>query len=88
MSKYNSPFDITNKIFTLVSDIAELAGSIKESAIFAKCPVLRRENRIKTVHGSLSIEQNTLTVEQVTAVLRGKRIIAPPGLTGAEPCMV
>ena len=71
-------FSLTNKILCLVAEIAELVGSIKEAANFDKNPVLRRKNRIQTIHGSLSIEQNTLTIEQVTAVLNGKRVIAPP----------
>lgn len=41
-------------------------------------PTLRRTNRIRTIHGSLAIEQNTLTLEQVTAVLNGKQVLAPP----------
>ena len=41
-------------------------------------PSLRRSNRIKTAYGSLAIEQNTLTLDQVTAVLDGKRVLAPP----------
>ncbi len=41
-------------------------------------PTLRQANRIRTIHGSLAIEQNTLTLEQVTAVLNGKQILAPP----------
>ena len=40
--------------------------------------MLRRENRIRSIHGSLAIEQNTLTLEQVTAVINGKRVLAPP----------
>ena len=39
---------------------------------------MRRTNRIRTIHGSLAIEQNTLTLEQVTAVLNGKQVLAPP----------
>lgn len=71
-------FTVTNTILSYVADIAELIGSITETTSFDKNPVLRRKNRIQTIHGSLSIEQNTLTVEQVTAVLNGKRVIAPP----------
>ena len=41
-------------------------------------PTLRRSNRIRTIHGSLAIEQNTLSLEQVTAVLNGKHVLAPP----------
>ena len=39
---------------------------------------LRRTNRIRTIHGSLAIEQNTLSLGQVTAVLNGKQVLAPP----------
>ena len=40
--------------------------------------MLRRINRIRTIHGSLAIEQNTLSLDQVTAVIEGKTVIAPP----------
>ena len=43
-----------------------------------RTPPLRRTNRIRTIHGSLAIEQNTLSLEQVTAVLNGKQVLAPP----------
>ena len=75
---YNPPFEVNNQILSLVSDISELAGRITVSSDFDKNPRLRRENRIKTVHGSLAIEQNTLSLEQVTAVLNGKTVLAPP----------
>ena len=71
-------FSITNRILSLTAEIAELAGSIKETYVFDKNPVLRRKNRIETIHGSLSLEQNSLTLDQVTAVLNGKRVLAPP----------
>ena len=71
-------FSVTNKILSYVAEISELVGSVNETNNFDKNPVLRRKNRIKTIHGSLSIEQNTLTVEQITAVLNGKTVIAPP----------
>lgn len=70
------PFEITNKIIQLVAEIAELVGRV--SATNAVNPILRRANRIKTIHGSLAIEQNTLSLEQVTAVLNGKHVLAPP----------
>lgn len=41
-------------------------------------PILRRENRIRTIHSSLAIEQNTFTLDQVTNVINGKRILGPP----------
>lgn len=74
----NPPFEITPTILTDVADIAELVGKISSTGHLSASPTLRRNNRIRTIHGSLAIEQNTLSIEQVTAVLNGKRIIAPP----------
>lgn len=75
---YNPPFEITDEITALASDIEQLAGKMVLSTDIEKNPRLRRENRIKTIHGSLAIEQNTLSIEQVTAVLNGKAVLAPP----------
>lgn len=74
----NPPFEITNKIIDYVSRISELLGSFKVKDSLSANPVLRRTNRIRTIYGSLAIEQNTLSLEQVTAVIKGKHIIAPP----------
>ena len=78
MSGYNPPFEITNKMIALISEISELIGQLKSTAALDKNPTLRRRNRILTIHSSLCIEQNTLTIEQVTAVLGGKHVLAPP----------
>lgn len=78
MKNKNPPFEITNKIITLVADISELTGRLTATQGLSMSPTLRRSNRIRTIHASLAIEQNTLSVEQVTAILSGKRIIAPP----------
>ena len=75
---YNPPFEITNEIIELVAQINELTGMIIVSEKLSSNPVLRRENRIKTIYSSLAIEQNTLTFKQVTDVINGKRILAPP----------
>lgn len=72
------PFQITNKMIDDVAEIAELVGSLSRSNHLSADPTLRRVNRIRTIHGSLAIEQNTLSLEQVTAVLDGKQILAPP----------
>ncbi len=74
----NSKFTITSKILSYVAEIAELTGGINMAEKINKNPTLRRANRIQTVHGSLAIEQNTLSVDQVTAVINGKAVIAPP----------
>jgi len=71
-------YTITDKIITRVAEIAELIGKISVTSGLDKNPMLRRENRISTIYGTLSIEQNMLTIEQVTSVLNGKRILAPP----------
>lgn len=72
------PFEITTEILDAVADIAELVGQITATQGLSSSPNLRRSNRIRTIYSSLAIEQNTLSLEQVTAVLNGKRVIAPP----------
>lgn len=74
----NPPFELTNQIVADVAEIAELVGRLTTTSQLSASPALRRSNRIKTVYGSLAIEQNTLTLDQVTAVLDGKRVLAPP----------
>lgn len=74
----NPPFELTNQIVSDVAKIAELVGRLTSTDRLSADPALRRSNRIKTVYGSLAIEQNTLTLDQVTAVLNGKRVLAPP----------
>ena len=71
------PFKITNDILNLVYEIGELVGKIGAEKEFEKNLTLRKENRIKTIYSSLAIEQNTLTLEQVTDVINGKRVLAP-----------
>lgn len=75
---YQPPFTITNEILSLVVEIGELVGRISNSSALSSSPVLRRTNRIRSVYSSLAIEQNTLSLTQVTDVLNGKRVIAPP----------
>lgn len=74
----NQPFELTNQILSDVVEIAELVGRVSSTDRLSANPALRRSNRIRTVYGSLAIEQNTLTLDQVTAVLDGKRVLAPP----------
>ncbi|MEE0674619.1 MAG: Fic family protein [Ruminococcus sp.] len=76
MQKY--PFQINTKILSLTAEISELVGAMKFTSEAMRSPQLRRSNRIKTIYSSLAIEQNTLSLEQVTAVVSGKRILAPP----------
>lgn len=78
MKNKKPPFEINEKIMTYVIDIAELLGKISVGNQISSNPTLRRTNRIRTIYSSLAIEQNTLDIEQVTAILSGKRIVAPP----------
>lgn len=78
MKNKKAPFEITNQMIALIAEIAELVGRLTSTNQLSANPTLRRTNRIRTIHGSLAIEQNTLTLEQVTAVLNGKTVLAPP----------
>ena len=78
MRNKKPPFEITNQMIHDVAEIAELVGKLDLDHRLTSNPTLRRSNRIRTIHGSLAIEQNTLSLEQVTAVLNGKHVLAPP----------
>lgn len=78
MKNKKPPFEITNTIINRVAEIAELVGKLTSANQLSTNPTLRKVNRIRTIHGSLAIEQNTLSLEQITAVLNGKQVLAPP----------
>lgn len=78
MSSYSPPFQMTDEIMNLVAEISELVGIVSVDGQFTPDPKLRRENRIKSIYSSLAIEQNTLSLDQVTAVIDGKRVLGPP----------
>ena len=71
------PYDITPKILKQISVISEKIGEINANYLHKPSPQLRKQNRIKTIHSSLQIEGNTLTEEQITALIEHKRIIGP-----------
>lgn len=74
---YQPPHSITPNIVRLVATIGEVVGRL--SVLEAEKNLrLRRVNRIRTIQGSLAIEGNTLSEEQIAAILEGKRVIAPP----------
>lgn len=78
MRNQKPPFEITEAMLSDVMEISELVGKLRSTQNLSTSPVLRRQNRIRTIYSSLAIEQNTLSLEQVTAVLSGKRVLAPP----------
>jgi len=71
------PYQITDKILTLIASISEKIGEINATHLYKPTTELRKRNRIKTIQSSLEIEGNTLTEEQITALLENKRVIAP-----------
>ena len=75
---YQPPFEITSKIIELISRISEKIGEINSLQNSPYNIQLRKENRIKTIHSSLAIENNSLTVEQITAIIEGKRVLGNP----------
>ncbi|MDR1061146.1 MAG: Fic family protein [Clostridiales bacterium] len=75
---YKPKYTLTDEIVTLVADIAVKVAVLAIRSGMEQNPKLRRINRVKSIQSSLAIENNTLTVEQVTALLDGKRVLASP----------
>jgi len=75
---YQPPFTLSAKTLNLIASISEKLGRLSALDEQAQALRLRRVNQIRTIQGSLAIEGNTLSVEQITAVLDGKPVIAPP----------
>lgn len=71
------PYKLTVKILKLVALISEKIGEVNSAHLHKPPTELRKKNRIKTIHSSLEIEGNTLTVEQVTSIIEKKRVIGP-----------
>lgn len=78
MSANQPPYTITPEILNRVAAISEAIGRLTVLTDQARALRLRRINRIRTIHGSLAIEGNALSEAQITAILEGKRVIAPP----------
>ena len=76
---YTPPFTVTDEILHLVSEISEQIGTL--NALLGErmpSPMLRKENQIKTIHSSLAIEHNSLSLQQVTDVIDGKHVLGAP----------
>ncbi|MFJ2483476.1 Fic family protein [Pseudomonas sp. NPDC087598] len=78
MSRYQPPLTLTNRMIALIAEISEQIGQLSAMDDSRQTPRLRRSNRIRTIQASLAIENNTLSVEQVTAVLAGQRVLGLP----------
>ena len=77
MENYSPPFSITNTMLTLVAEIAGNTGKISGYRSFETKPYLRRNNRIRSIHSSLAIEDNSLSLDEVRSVINGKTVIGP-----------
>ena len=77
VSQMNPPYEITSLILKLITYISEKIGEVNANLLNKPSTKLRKQNRIKTIHSSLKIEGNTLTEEQITALLENKRVIGP-----------
>lgn len=71
------PYDITPDILRLIASISTKIGEVNAKYLVKQSPTLRKQNQIKTIHSSLSIEGNTLSESQITAILENKRVIGP-----------
>ncbi|MBE5774509.1 MAG: Fic family protein [Clostridiales bacterium] len=77
MERYEPPFEITNRMLNRVSSISEKLGRIETRRTLERQPHLRRNNRIQSVHSSLKIEANSLSLDSVRDVLNAREVIGP-----------
>ena len=74
---YKPPFTITNQMLSLCISITEKVGQINNYQSLKRMPILRKNNKIKSIHSSLAIEANSLSLNQVKDVIDGKVVIGP-----------
>ena len=77
-TSYSPPYEITPEIVCLISEISELLGGISAATPSEPSLMLRRGNRLRSIQASLAIENNTLSLKQVTAIINGKRVLGHP----------
>ena len=75
MEQYTPPFTITNTILELTSVISEKVGLITSRRELESMPHLRKNNRIKSIHSSLKIEANSLSLSEVRDVINGHFVL-------------
>ena len=74
---YKPPYNITNKMLNLSISITEKIGLINSFSTLKRMPILRKNNKIKSIHSSLAIEANSLSLSQVKDVIEGKVVLGP-----------
>ena len=77
-NSYSPPYSMTETMLNLVAEIGEKVGSITAWQHMNANPQLRRNSRIRTIHASLAIENNSLSLDQVTDIINGKRVLGAP----------
>lgn len=71
------PYNLTSQILKLVSEVSHKIGEVNASFLTKQSPALRKRNRIKTIQASLAVEGNTLSIDQITALIENKRVLGP-----------
>ncbi|MDO5569072.1 MAG: Fic family protein [bacterium] len=77
MNNYNPPFTVTNLMLERISSIMKKIGKLDNYKDLNKLPILRRNNRIKSIHSSLAIEANSLSLNEVKDIIDGKLVVGP-----------
>ena len=72
-----SPYEINSTILKLITSVSEKIGAVNAKNLVKENPKLRKQNRIRTIHFSLSIEGNTLSEDQISAIIEDKRVSGP-----------
>ncbi len=78
MDPYVPPYTITDQVIHLIAQISEQIGNIRSISQLNSNPRLRRDSRLKTIHASLAIENNSLSLHQVTDIVSGRRVLGSP----------
>ena len=78
MKNYQPPFQITNAMLTYVASLSEKIGKITATSNLSSKPHLRKNNQIKSIHSSLKIEANSLSLGQVRDIIDGKTVLGEP----------
>jgi len=71
------PYELNQNILELITSISEMIGEVNSNYLNKQSPTLRKQNKIKTIHSSLQIEGNTLSEQQITALIENKKVIGP-----------
>lgn len=71
------PYKVTSSILKLISEVSQKIGEVNASFLIKQSPELRKRNRIRTIQASLAVEGNTLSIDQITAIIENKRVLGP-----------